>query len=526
MLARKAVLALVLLGVVTWGGISFGKILPSGFIPEEDQGLLIVHVSCPNASSLDRTDRVMQKIEEIMKRAPGVDAFNAIGGLAMLNNTFTPNVGSVLIRLKPWHDRKAPELQQAAILQWLRRELAALPDAIAFPFSIPTLPGFGAASGFNFILQDRSGTLSVSQLGEESGKFLAEARKRPELMNLFTSFDPTTPQLKVNVDRDMARKLGLPIDDVYVGLSTLIGGSYVNDFNRFGRLYRVYVQAEGEYRSKPDDLGRMYVKSQTSGRMVPLSAIASFEPTSGTELTMRYNLFRSVEITGAPAPGYTSGQAMAALEEVADQVLPREMGYDFSGMSYQEKHSPPSGPTFIMAVVFVFLLLAAMYESWSLPFSVLLGTPLVILGALFGVWFMGLENNVFVQVGLVMLIGLAAKNAILIVEFAKMKRDAGAEAFPAAMEGAKLRFRPILMTAFAFILGVVPLMTATGAGAASREIMGTAVFWGMLIATVGGVIVVPSLYVMFEWFSRSKKPAAAPLPEAPSVELQGDSGHH
>ncbi|HZL71456.1 MAG TPA: multidrug efflux RND transporter permease subunit [Planctomycetota bacterium] len=528
LLARKAVLALVLLGVVTWGGVTFAKILPKGFIPDEDQGLLIVHVQSPNASSLDRTDRVCRKVEEIMKRAPGVNAFNTVGGLAMLNNTFTPNVASVLIRLKPWEERKAPELQQAAILAWLRKELAALPDAISFPFSIPTLPGFGAASGFNFILQDRSGTLSVQQLGEESGRFLAEARKRPELMNLFTSFDPTTPQLRVEVDRDMARKLGLPIDDVYVALSTLIGGSYVNDFNRFGRLYRVYVQAEGEYRSKPDDLGRMYVRSATTGRMIPLSAIASFQPASGTELTVRYNLFRSVEITGAAAPGYTSGQAMDALEEVADEVLPREMGYEFTGMSYQEKNSPSPGPTFIMAVVFVFLLLAAMYESWTLPFSVLLGTPLVLLGAFFGVWMMGLENNVFVQVGLVMLIGLAAKNAILIVEFAKMKRDAGAPAYESAMEGAKLRFRPILMTAFAFILGVVPLMIATGAGAASRQVMGTAVFWGMLIATAGGVLVVPALYVLMEKLSREKKPVTAsepPLPEAPSVDMPSGGGH-
>jgi HAE1 family hydrophobic/amphiphilic exporter-1 len=335
-------------------------------------------------------------------------------------------------------------------------------------------------------------------------------------MNLFTSFDPTTPQLGVEVDRDMARKLGLPINDVYVALSTLVGGSYVNDFNRFGRLYRVYVQAEGSSRSKPEALNDVYVKSTTTGGMVPLSSIAKLTPTSGTELTMRYNLFRSVEITGAPAPGYTSGQAMNTLEAVAKEILPAGMGYEWTGMSYQQKMSPPVGPTFVLAILFVFLLLAAMYESWGLPFSVLLGTPLVVLGALFGCWLMGLENNVFVQVGLVMLIGLAAKNAILIVEFAKMKRDAGMPVFEAAMEGARLRFRPILMTAFAFILGVVPLMTAKGAGAVSREVMGTAVFWGMLIATAGGVLIVPALYVLMGRFTKAVPPEKPPEAAAPS----------
>jgi HAE1 family hydrophobic/amphiphilic exporter-1 len=316
----------------------------------------------------------------------------------------------------------------------------------------------------------------------------------------------------------MARKLGLPINDVYSSLSTLIGASYVNDFNRFGRLYRVYVQAEGDFRSKPGDIGRFYVRSATTGAMVPLSAVARITPVSGTELTMRFNLFRSVEITGNPAPGYTSGQATDALGAVAREILPREMGFAYSGLSYQEKTAPPAAPTFLMAVVFVFLLLAALYESWTLPFAVLLGTPLVAFGAFFGIWLQGLENNVFVQVGLVMLIGLAAKNAILIVEFAKMLREQqGKSAIEAAMEAAKLRFRPILMTAFAFILGVVPLMLATGAGAVSRVIMGSAVFWGMLMSTVAGVFIIPGLYVFMEMFRRKAKTIAPEMP-APTPE--------
>jgi len=518
MLTRRAFLTIVILVAVGFGVFGLAGALPKGFVPDEDQGLIIVNVKLPNASSLARTDKVCRQIEEIMKRAPGVEAFNTIGGLGMLNNTFTTNVASVLVRMKPWKERKAPELQQPAVLAWLKKELAALPDAIAFPFSIPPLPGFGAASGFNFILQDRTGTMSVEELGMQTSRFLTEARKRPELANLFTSFDPTSPQLSVQVDRDLARKLGLPINDVYSSLSTLIGAAYANDFNRFGRLYRVFVQAEGDFRARPEDLSRYYVRSATTGQMVPLSTVAKITPASGTELTMRFNLFRSVEITGNPAPGVSSGQATAALEAVARDVLPREMGFAYSGLSYQEKTAPPSGPTFLMAVIFVFLLLAAMYESWSLPFAVLLGTPLVTFGAFLGIWMQGLENNVFVQVGLVMLIGLAAKNAILIVEFAKMRREQGVSAIDAAMEAAKLRFRPILMTAFAFILGVVPLMLATGAGAVSRVIMGTAVFWGMLVATIGGVLVIPGLYVFMEKFSRRGKKVPV---EAPTAAPEG-----
>ncbi|HEX7896729.1 MAG TPA: multidrug efflux RND transporter permease subunit [Planctomycetota bacterium] len=497
LLARRAFLTLVVVALVGLGVVRLAGAVPSGFVPDEDQGLIIVNVKLPNASSLERTDKVCRQIEEIMKRAPGVEAFNTIGGLGMLNNTFTTNVASVLVRMKPWHDRKDPALQQPAVLAWLKKELAALPEAIAFPFSIPPLPGFGAASGFNFILQDKAGTMSVEQLGEQAARFLAEARQRPELANLFTSFDPSSPQLSVNVDRDMARKLGLPINDVYTSLSTLIGAAYANDFNRFGRLYRVFVQAEGDFRASPEDVGRFYVRSETTGNMVPLSAVAALAPVSGTELTQRFNLFRSVEVTGNPAPGFTSGQATAALEEVAAKVLPREMGFAWSNLSYQEKTAPPAAPTFIMAVVFTFLLLAALYESWTLPFAVLLGTPLVVFGAFLGIWLQNLENNVFVQVGLVMLVGLAAKNAILIVEFAKMQRDQGMPVLDAAMLAAKLRFRPILMTAFAFILGVVPLMLATGAGAVSRVIMGSAVFWGMLVSTVVGVFIIPGLYVLF-----------------------------
>ncbi|HJS47361.1 MAG TPA: efflux RND transporter permease subunit, partial [Gemmatimonadales bacterium] len=391
---------------------------------------------------------------------------------------------------------------------------------IIFPFSPPTIPGFGAAGGFNFLLQDRSGTLSVAELGEQTRAFLEAARQRPELANLFTSFNPLVPQVGVELDREKARTLGVPVNDVFAALSASMGGAYVNDFNRFGRLYRVYVQAEPLFRQRPDDIGQFYVRSRTTNEMVPLSTLVKVTPVSGTEITVRFNLFRSVEISGGPAPGYTSGQAMQALEETATQVLPREMGYAYAGFSYQEKQAPPAGPTFVLAIVFVFLLLAALYESWKLPWAVLLETPLVALGAFLGVWVAGYDNNVFVQVGLIMLVGLAAKNAILIVEFAKAQHEAGKPVEEAALEAARLRFRPILMTAFAFIMGVVPLVLANGAGAAAQNRMGTAVFAGMLVATVVGVFVIPGLFAMVERIKVGKKAKPAlpePAPAAPAA---------
>lgn len=497
-LARRAVLSLVAVGVVAGGAGGLARMVPGGFVPDEDQGILMVNVQLPNAASLERTREACRKVESILSRTPGVTRYNVIGGMSFLSGTYTPNAASFFVRLDDWKNRTTPETSMAGILKRLGGELMALPEAIAFPFTPPSLPGFGAAGGFNFLLQDRSGTLSAGRLGEEVGKFLAVARKRPELAGLFTAFDPRVPQVAVEVDREKAGKLGVPLREVFETLQASLGGAFVNDFNRFGRLYRVFVQADARFRQSPEDIGRFHVRSGTTGAMIPLSTLVSVRQEPGAELVLRYNLFRSVEISGRAGPGFSSGQAMRALEEVAAEVLPREMGYAFSGLSLEERTAPNPLPTFALAVVFVFLLLAALYESWSLPWSVLLGTPLVALGAYFGVWLRGMDNNVFVQVGLVMLIGLAAKNAILIVEFAKMKRDAGSDAVESALEAARLRFRPILMTAFAFILGVVPLMLASGSGANSRQVMGTAVFWGMLVATVAGVFIIPALYVFVD----------------------------
>ena len=390
----------------------------------------------------------------------------------------------------------------------LQREVAPIKEAIVFPFNIPTISGFGASAGFNFLIQDRSGSLTIERLGELSQEFAAAARQRPEIGNIFTSFDPRYPQVKVELDREKARKLGVPVNEAFQALAANLGGSYVNDFNRFGRLYRVYVQADADYRREPKDIGAIWVRSRTTGEMVPLGTLVTITSLGGTELTNRFNLLRSVELNGVPGRGFASGQALAALEDVFRETMPPELGFAYAQLSYQEKTAPPAGPTFVAAIVVVFLLLAAMYESWRLPWAVLLGSPLVALGAFFGVWLAGYDNNVYVQIGNIMLIGLAAKNAILIVEFAKAKHEEGMSLEEAALTSARLRFRPILMTAFAFILGVIPLMKASGAGAGAQNVMGTAVFWGMLVATALGVFLIPGNFAFVEGIGRKKRPKA------------------
>ena len=518
LLVRRSILTILIIAAVAVGAGLFGSALPAGFIPEEDQGIIGVNVTLPPAASLERTGKVLSQVEQILAKTDGVDSFTTIGGYGVVTSTYQPNFGTIFVRLKPWDERHGETLHVRSIMAGLQRQLASIPEAIIFPFNIPTISGFGASAGFNFLLQDRSGSLSVQQLGDLSREFLEAARKRPELANLFTSFDPRYPQIKVDLDREKARKLGVPVNEVFQALSAVMGGSYVNDFNRFGRLFRVYVQADADYRRKPKDIGDIYVRSQTTKGMIPLSTLVTITSESGTEVTNRFNLFRSVEINGVPGRGFTSGQALAALEDVFKQTLPKEMGFAYSSLSYQEKVAPPAGPTFVLAIVFVFLLLAAMYESWRLPWAVLLGSPLVALGAFFGVWLMGYDNNVYVQIGNIMLIGLAAKNAILIVEFAKAKHEEGMSLEEAALESARLRFRPILMTAFAFILGVVPLMIASGAGAGAQNVMGTAVFWGMLIATFLGVFLIPGNFAFVEGLGAKKKSVPSAVPTVPSHE--------
>jgi HAE1 family hydrophobic/amphiphilic exporter-1 len=482
-----------------------------------------VNVQLPPGASLARTSEVLKTVEQILKKQHAIESYQTIGGYGVVTNTYQSNYGTIFARLKPWDERHADAEKVRGVMAELQKEFAGIPEAVIFPFNIPTLSGFGAASGFNFLIQDRTGSMTIDQLGDNARKFIAAARQRPELGNVFTSFDPNYPQVKVDLDREKARTLGVPVNDVFQAMSAAMGGAFVNDFNRFGKLYRVYVQAQPESRLKSEDIGHIYVKSKTTNQMIPLSTLVTVKQIAGTEITTRFNLLRSVEMTGSPARGYTSGQALAALEATFAAEMPKEMSFAYSQMSYQEKIAPPPLPTFILAIVVVFLLLAAMYESWRLPWAVLLGSPLVALGALFGVWLFGYDNNVYVQIGLVMLIGLAAKNAILIVEFAKAKHEQdGLTLEDAALTSARLRFRPILMTAFAFILGVIPLMKASGAGAGAQNVMGTGVFFGMLVATFMGVFIIPGNYTFIESLGRKRKKAGEP-PPAP-VETKPDHG--
>jgi len=475
-------------------------VVPNGFVPEEDQGYFLVNVQLPDAASLERTDKIVASIEDILQETAGVELVTAVGGYSLLTSSLASNTAFFFVALAPWEERGDADLHVNAIIRKINGQLAmGIPGAVAFAFGPPAIPGLGTGSGFSMMLQDRGGN-APAYLADQTTRFIQAAVQRPEIGNAFTTYRANSPQIFADVDIDNVLKLGVSPADVNTTLGAFLGGAYVNDFNRFGRLFKVYVQAEPEYRSKATDVRYFYVRNR-QGDVVPLSSLVSVSRTSGPEYTNRFNLFRAAEVSGAPAPGYSSDQALAALEEVAAEILPNDMRYSWNAMSFQEKAAAGAGgQVFILALVFVFLILAAQYESWSLPLSVLLGTPIAVFGAMAGLWISGLflpgyENNVFAQIGLVMLIGLAAKNAILIVEFAKMKSEQGLDAIQAATEAARDRFRPILMTAFSFILGVLPLLVASGAGAEARKVMGMTVFAGMATATVIGVIMVPALYV-------------------------------
>jgi HAE1 family hydrophobic/amphiphilic exporter-1 len=432
--------------------------------------------------------------------------------------------------LKEWGSRTDRAQQFQAIKAHLNAELSKLPESVAFGFSPPAIPGVGTSGGFTFILEDRSGG-TVQFLTDNLNKFMAAARKRPEIGSLTTTFLPSVPQQFVVVDRDKVIKQGVPINDVYRTIQAFMGGLFVNYFNRFGRQWQVYVEAEGDYRTKPENVGQFYVRN-AAGEMVPLSALTKFQAGNGPEFTMRFNEYRSAQLNGGAAPGYSSNQAMKALEETFAQTMPVEMGYDYSGISFQEKKAQEgvsSGVIFGFSLLFVFLILAALYESWTLPFSVLLSTPVAVFGAFAVLWLrrtllgyfeppymVQLETDVYSQIGLVMLIGLSAKNAILIVEFAKDEFEKGRPLAEAAMEGARLRLRPILMTSFAFILGCVPLWVASGAGAVARQIMGTTVIGGMLAASGIGIFLVPAVFYLVERLSgAAARPASGLLPQQP-----------
>lgn len=489
------------------------KSLPSGFVPNEDNGYFFIGFILPDGASLQRTSAVTDKAEAILGKMPGVADVLSIGGFSFLTQATQSNTASLVVRLKPWDERTGKGMDVFSIMRRAAGALNNLPQALVIPFVPPQIPGLGISGGFQFELEDRSGTSTTQQLAEAAQQFSAAAGKEPALANLYNSFRTSVPQVKVSVDRDKAKTLGVPIDSVYASLQTFLGGLIINDFNRFGRVYKVMLQAEPQYRSTPQDISDIYVRT-ASGQMAPLSTLVSVGPATGPDIIQRYNLYRSAEISGAAAPGYSSGQALNAMEAVAKKALPSSMGYDWTSTAYQERESSgQQGPIFLLALAFVFLFLAAMYESWAVPLAVILGIPLGVLGAYLGVWMRGLQNDVYAQIGVVMLIGLTAKNAILIVEFAKMRHDQGHKLVDAALEGAQLRFRPILMTSLAFILGLLPLMIAAGAGAASRHSLGTTVVCGMISATILEVFFIPVLYVVIQGMSeRSKRRAEVPVP--------------
>jgi HAE1 family hydrophobic/amphiphilic exporter-1 len=531
---RKGAVVLIALVVCGLAAVFVAKRLPSSFLPDEDQGYIYASMQLPVASSMERTSEAGAEVEKILANTPGVEYTTSVIGFNLLSFAQTTYNAFFFVTLKPWGDRKTRDEQYRAIENRLNRELGKLPAGTIFTFSPPAIPGVGTSGGFQFVLEDRAGK-DIPFLAGNLNKFLTAARKRPEIGNINSTFLPSVPQRFIQVDREKVLKQGVPLTDVYQTIQAYMGGLFINYFNDFGRTWQVYVEAEAPYRSDTENLGQFYVRNG-QGAAVPLTALAKFEKRSGPEFTLRYNEYRGAQINGSAAAGYSSDQATTALEEVFHQTMPSEMGFDYMGMSYQEQKARQGVSSWVIfgfSFIFVFLVLAALYESWSLPFSVLLSTPVAVFGAVAALWLrrvvlgafvpaymVQLENDVYLQIALVMLIGLGAKNSILIVAFSKEEYEKGRPLVDAALDAARVRFRPLMMTALAFIVGCVPLWIASGAGSIARQIIGTAAIGGMVAETFLGRFLVPAIFVVVEKLSGAKAiaPGTDPLPSP----AQGD----
>jgi hydrophobe/amphiphile efflux-1 (HAE1) family protein len=496
-LIRRPLIAMLALVAFFLAAGGLFRRLPAGFLPDEDQGVFLTSVRLPDGASVQRTKRVLAQVEDILHSIPGVVHVTTLGGTDIATSTSNSNVATIFSTLTPWDERRTKDLQLSGILAQSQRKMSQVKDAIVFSFGLPPILGLSNAGGFEFMLEDRAGG-DTEQLAQAADLVADTARQRPELGGAQSSFRNGVPQYKVDLDTEKAQTLGIPVTDVYNALQTFLGGLYINDFNRFSRTWRVTLEAEPEFRNTPEDVNRFYVRT-ANGDMVPLSTLVKVSPMTGPEVIYRYNRFRTAKIIGQNAPGYSSGQAAAVMDQIGEHNLPNGFAYEWTGTVFQQKLSEgKEGFLFGFAATLVFLFLAALYESWAIPFAVVLSVPLGLFGALLAVYLRDYDYDIYTQIGIVTLIGLAAKNAILIVEYARLRRQEGMTIQQAALEAARLRLRPILMTSFAFILGVVPLVIATGAGGASRRALGTTVFGGMNAATLLAIFIVPVLYVVVD----------------------------
>jgi HAE1 family hydrophobic/amphiphilic exporter-1 len=488
---------IVLLVVIFVGLFFLFKAKPTGFIPQEDEGRLYLTYEMPEGASTNRSIEMLTQIQQRLKAIPEINEAGGLAGYNIISSSNKSNVGTMFIHLKPWGEREGSEHSQQAVMQKIYQKTADIKGAKILVIAPPAVPGLGRTAGFTFELQQTTSTDDIQQFSKVTQDFLGQLNKMPQIGSAYTFFTANTPSYQVNVDREKAKQLGVSVADVYNTMSTLLGSTYINDFNLYGRNFRVVSQADSSYRSSLSEIGKYYVRNN-QGNMIPLSSLITTQLIESATAISHYNIYRSIEINGTPAPGFSSGQAIDALKEAAAKYLPTGYGYEFSGMSSEEiKSGNKAGMIFAISIVFVFLFLAALYESWSVPFSVLLAVPIGALGSIIALTFLpGLTNNIYAQIGLITLIGLAAKNAILIVEFAKDRVDAGMDLMKATISAVKLRLRPILMTSFAFILGVLPLAFASGAAAESRKTIGWTVFGGMLAATSLAIFIVPVLYVV------------------------------